>query len=309
MKRLALASVLAVAACELPVTTAVGGSPGYVVIDTTLIVVDTERPYPIHIEWMFCQWEPRDCAPLDFDNDIPPLAVRGIRQSTAEWASILAPTPFAASPVTKRSFQCYGGPRVETGTKLESGITVQVIVSDKDADQIGGGTCYHHIGEAGAPVMVIMHIYTLAALAKEREPFIWRNVAMHESGHGLQSGRRWGASMVVAADSSHAWVTDSAYVAAFDALGGKNFDGPKVLTDWPWCNGCHWHTCIAPNDVMATVWYPYVEVTDLTLSSLHEGLDAHPQGHMLYTTRRDKCPKGTAGHLQPNDFAWERLWP
>lgn len=297
------------AGCEFPVMPAVIDDHGHVETDSTDIVIDWERPYPIHIEWLFCQWDPRKCRPLDIATEMVPRGEYGIRQSTTEWARILAPTPVPDAPVATRSFQCYGGPRVEEGTALPSGITIQIIVSDKDADQVGGGTCYHNIDERGAPVMVIMHMYTLRALEVERERFIWRNMAMHETGHGLQSGRRWQSSMVVATDSSHAWVTDSAFVAAFNALGGDDFEGPKVLTDWPWCNGCHWHTCIAPNDVMATVWYPYVEITNLTLSSLHEGLLAHPQADTLYTTRRHECPNGTGGSENRNPFTWERSPP
>ena len=269
---------------------------------------ETLQPeYPIHIEWLFCQWESRECRPLDFDTEITPVAEYGIRQSTLEWARILAPTPGAGTHIARTGFRCYGGPPVAAGDTLPSGITIHIIVSDKDADQIGGSTCYHDV-ENGVPTMVIAHFYTLIALnnGRDREPFIWRNIAMHESGHGLQSGRRWGNSMVLASDSSMAWVTDSAYVAAFDALGGKDFDGPKVLTDWPWCGGCHWNKCIAPNDVMATVWYPNVEVTDLTLASLHDGLVAVPQDIMLHTNRRDECPQ-LGSHTQADDFVWETL--
>ena len=89
--------------------------------------------------------------------------------------------------------------------------------------------------------------------------------------------KAWLESRIVSPDSTMAWVTDSSYIATFDAMGGAEFKGEKVLTDWPYCSGCHWNGCIAPREIMATVWYPDAEITNLTLSALLPGFQARAQ--------------------------------
>ena len=303
MRKMSLLFLLAVVGCELPTHPAVSGPSSPAKIDTSAVVIDWERPYPIHLEWWFCEWRsPETCEAMDDPYSVmPAAAANGIYSSTAEWARVLAPTPVAPA-VAERDFSCYGGPRTPKGSQLPPGTTIQIVVTDEDRIKIGGGARYFVQDEYGVPVLVVCHYYTLRALEQDHEAWLWYNVGLHESGHGFMDGPAWQRSKVVSSDSTMAWVTDSSYVAAFDAMGGSDFEGEKVLTDWPWCEGCHWNTCIAPREIMATVWYPDAGITNLTLSALLPGFQARAQRNRLRTDRWDDCPGTTSGNLGLGGF-------
>ena len=242
-----------------------------------------------------CEWKkPETCEEVDPYAVMPPLAVDGILSSTAEWATVLAPTP-AAPAVAERSFNCWGGPTIPAGTKLPPGTTIQIVVTDEDLYGVGGGRCYFELSETGVPTLVASHYYTLQALERDRSALDWYQLPLHESGHGFQDWDRWWKSIVVSADSTRAWLADSAWVATFDAMGGADFPGEKVLTDYPSCGGCHWHYCIALPDIMASTPHPVKEITNLTLAYLPPGFRAVPQRNRLWTDYWDECAGQTSG--------------
>ena len=256
---------------------------------------DCGATYPIHLEWWYCEWQkPETCEEVDPYALMPPQGVDGIRSSTAEWATVLAPTP-AAPAVAERSFHCWGGPTKPAGTKLPPGTTIQVVVTDEDADAGGGGRGYFALSETGVPTLVACQYYTLQALERDRSASSWHDLALHEAGHGFQDWDRWRKSMVVSADSTRGWLADSAWVATFDAMGGADFPGEKVLTDWPWCEGCHWNYCIALPDIMSSTPHPIKEITNLTIAALPPGFRAVPQRNRLWTDYWDECPGQTSG--------------
>ena len=269
---------------------------------------DCGATYPIHLEWWYCEWQkPETCEEVDPDAVWPPLFVDGIRSSTAEWATVLAPTP-AAPAVAERRFSCHNGPRIPAGTELPPGTTIQIVVTDEDRNAAGGGTCYFALSETGVPTLFVGHYYTLQAVRRtDRSPWSWYQLGLHESGHGFQDTDRWRKSMVVSADSTRAWLADSAWIATFDAMGGADFPGEKVLTDWPWCKGCHWHYCTASPDIMSSIPHPVKEITNLTLASLWPGFKAVPQLNRLWTDYWDKCPgPGQASGVAPSP-AWMEI--
>lgn len=256
---------------------------------------DCGATYPIHLEWWYCEWQkPETCEEVDPYAIWPPQGVDGVRSSTAEWATVLAPTP-AAPAVAERSFSCWGGPTKPAGTELPPGTTIQVVVTDEDGDKGGGGRGYFALSETGVPRLVVCQYYTLQALERDRSASAWHDLALHEAGHGFQDWDRWRKSMVVSADSTRAWLADSAWVATFDAMGGADFPGEKVLTDWPWCEGCHWNYCIALPDIMSSTPHPIKEITNLTLAALPPGFQAVPQRNRLWTDWWHECPGPTSG--------------
>ena len=271
------------------------------------------RPYPMHVKWHWCDWTPSGCEVLreiDPDRVLPPHMVSGLRAGIAEWAAVLAPTPAPAPFVVpaggsgqRWDFWCRDwtahwtpGDTIRAGLELHIIVEEDIDLGDSDRPPAGGGPpCYYNVwwdGATAVPVLTgIVHVSTdfMAADPRARSHRGWRWFGMHEIGHVMGVGD-WSESTEATPDGSGLVVTREAIVAAFDRLGGAEYPGKKV----PLSEGCpcHWHRCIARNDVMASGGdFNSQVITDLSLSALRLGFEAEAQGHTLPTDAWHTCPE------------------
>ena len=276
--------------------------------------------YPIHVTWHRCEWtpEPEGCLTLrEIDPDtvagLPVHMVAGIRDGIAEWAQVLSPTPAPAPYVVplggtprRWDFWCRAwrgdwmpGDTIRAGLELHVVIEEDADSGDDRAPQPGGGPpCFYDTWQHGdtiVPVLTgIIHVSPEFFGGRRAQSHAgWRWFAMHEIGHVVGVGD-WRESLEPTPDGSGVVVTREAIVAAFDRLGGAGYPGKKVplseggTVHW----SVHWHGCVARNDVMASGGdFNTQVITDLSLSALHLGFQAEPQGYALPTDAWHTCPE------------------
>ena len=276
--------------------------------------------YPIHVTWHRCEWtpEPEGCLTLrEIDPDtvagLPVHMVAGIRDGIAEWAQVLSPTPAPAPYVVplggtprRWDFWCRAwrgdwmpGDTIRAGLELHVVIEEDADSGDDRAPQPGGGPpCFYDTWQHGdtiVPVLTgIIHVSPeFFGWRRAQSHAGWRWFAMHEIGHVVGVGD-WRESLEPTPDGSGVVVTREAIVAAFDRLGGAGYPGKKVplseggTVHW----SVHWHGCVARNDVMASGGdFNTQVITDLSLSALHLGFQAEPQGYALPTDAWHTCPE------------------
>ena len=266
----AFVALLAATACEIPTLPAVAGDPIARATDTTAIITDRARPYPIHLYYL---------------GDIHDVIREETRSAANEWARLLAPTPtapFVFDTGVANSFQGAQGQFTFTydpGDTLAPGLHVFVLTTPRNTRGwgLGGPSNLHKYGRSDAgtqPVGMVWFnweaISELPTLGSIRG--LTASTALHELGHvlGIGTSERWKRHTEVP-DSTKPWsafFSDSAAIAVFDKMGGTDFPWKKIPITG---DGSHWDGCAGHYDIMGTHRNETSTVTELTLASLSKG--------------------------------------
>ncbi len=260
-------------ACELPVRPVATSPDQPIELDGTSIVIDRQRPYPIHARWWICE-DASDCpgtrtevTPAAF----PDSVADGFALAMPVLANLLSPTPAVPFIIPKSPrdgsiyyWRCNRGfdNHLRTGDTIPPGLTLHIVYMPNDHDArytAAAAPCgwdrfsgQHPLSEADKSVMGVVMVPPLRG-TRPHTVNRWRRIALHEVGHILGVGwfhhtQRWGDSYVTSADSTMHWLTDSTIVGTFDRAGGTAYPGRKV----PVADRYHWHPCASKGDVMAS---------------------------------------------------------
>ena len=124
-------------------------------------------------------------------------------------------------------------------------VKILVTTTDKFKDGAVGGLIQWR-SENGLPILSQVVIAENILTSENENSGVLEKVVLHELAHALGFGTSWGDQVEDA--SQDAYFSGPLAIAAFDAVGGKNYKGKKV----PIGSNGHWRGSVFGNELMAS---------------------------------------------------------
>lgn len=185
---------------------------------------------------------------FDIALDMPTWVAGPVRQAfeeaVATWAAILAETEFQDVSIDGNT-NC--GERVVTIGDVDDVLVVVSFPLSIDGSLALGGVC---VARAGSHEPIVGYVtIDRSELAELVEWGLLYEVALHEIAHALGFGVTWNRLHLVG-DAPDAHFTGRRARAAFDEVGGRDYEGAKVPTE---SDHGHWRTRIFGSEIMTHV--------------------------------------------------------